>query len=611
LSLTKPHNIYWWMFIPLMFLLIALGSRGLHQVLWVDEVRSLYRAGDPVFGGVASPAQVWQRTAEQFDQVPGYYFVLAAWSSVVGLSHFAGRYLSILLGLLAVACTYRLGRDLHSPLAGLGAAVALCASAIFVNHLHNMRTYILLVLLSALLIWLYWRVAMVREAGWLAQISLTLCIAGLLYSHYFNAILIGALCLYHLLFVRKDRHWWRITGLIAVGGALFLPWVVTSFSATSLEDANMVIRTANAFTPVETVQQALDNFSNGSIALWIFVALFSFGGRSRRPAPTDRAAVRLVWFVLVASLLLGIAVNSWLYVLSQANYLMMLWVPLALVVGFGVARLKEIGLKPVYMLGVWLVIGVVANFDPRVQNVVNPPLKYLPWNILSQTLEGRAQDGDVLAFQTAVQGWTGDPEPVMNYYFHDSPLDLELLESLPIMTDAEYVRRAEEAVGVARRVWASYDPEYRPWRMSIFESSLTEAGYVSCGIVSDTPELFLELYTQPSDEVTARFSEDITLHLAELLAKGDALYVTLEWNVGENVPPNTYSVGLHVTDESGALVAQADYGLLFGCVSTTITTSQLASGTYNVQAVVYAWETGERLRLNGEDAALLGTFRVG
>jgi hypothetical protein len=105
----------------------------------------------------------------------------------------------------------------------------------------------------------------------------------------------------------------------------------------------------------------------------------------------------------------------------------------------------------------------------------------------------------------------------------------------------------------------------------------------------------------------------VDVHLAELLAKDDTLYVTLEWSVGENVPPSTYSAGVHVTDETGSLVVQADYGLPgtpFGCVSTQIATRQLAPGQYNVQAVVYAWETGARLSVGGEDAALLGTIEM-
>jgi len=254
---------------------------------------------------------------------------------------------------------------------------------------------------------------------------------------------------------------------------------------------------------------------------------------------------------------------------------------------------------------------------------LNPPLKYLPWDVVADTLAGRTQDGDVLAFETVVEGWKGDARPVMQYYLHAEPVKRRLVESLPMMADSDYLNRARQAIQGAQRVWAGYDPDQRPWRAGMFESLLAENGFVSCGVISNTPDLFLELYSQPTQDRYAHFTSAeagvrVDMNLVEFLPRAEdrTLYVTLDWNLGGNVPLYTYSAGIHVTDEAGNLAVQADYGLpnaSFGCASTPIALAQLPPGRYSVYAVVYAWETGVRLQAQTDDqtgdSVLLGTFQ--
>ena len=48
---------------------------------------------------------------------------------------------------------------------------------------------------------------------------LVLGATGLLYAHYFGALLLPALALFHLIFVRKERRWWQpvvLSGLAAL-----------------------------------------------------------------------------------------------------------------------------------------------------------------------------------------------------------------------------------------------------------------------------------------------------------------------------------------------------------------------------------------------------------
>ena len=59
---------------------------------------------------------------------------------------------------MALALTYRLGRDHFTPRVGLYATAALGLSAFFIQYLHELRMYSLVALLTVSTLWLYSRV---------------------------------------------------------------------------------------------------------------------------------------------------------------------------------------------------------------------------------------------------------------------------------------------------------------------------------------------------------------------------------------------------------------------------------------------------------------------
>ena len=79
-------------------------------------------------------------------------------------------------------------------------------------------------LFAAIVLWAYWRVALhPRPPGHGARAALVLGATGLLYSHYFGALLLPALALFHLFFVRKERRWWQPVVLLGLAALLALP----------------------------------------------------------------------------------------------------------------------------------------------------------------------------------------------------------------------------------------------------------------------------------------------------------------------------------------------------------------------------------------------------
>ena len=48
----------------------------------------------------------------------------------------------------------------------------------------------------------------------------------------------------------------------------------------------------------------------------------------------------------------------------------------------------------------------------------------------------------------------------------------------------------------------------------------------------------------------------------------------------------------------------------FAYNTTLVPVDDLSPGDYTITTAVYAWQTGERLPVNGSDSALLGQFTV-
>lgn len=601
-----------WILVVILILVAAILAAGdLNGAYWVDEVITVERAGAPSHGGPFSPLEIWQHTAETtYDQVPGYFIAVAAWNNTLGWSEFATRLFSLMAGLLAVAWVYRLGRDLHSPLAGLAAAAALVASAYYIDFLHEGRTYALVILVSAFTIWLYWRVIR-RRTGWLAQAALVICTAGLLYLHYFAVLLVFTICAYHLLFVPKNREWWRVVILMGLAGALFLPWLVTSFEVVQGVNGDEW-RQGQSLSVPEVVEQILGFFANGSVALLIIAGVLAL--------PSRRLAERYTWVMLAGPLALALIINAWLGMLITPKYLLYLWVPLALIFGAGVTRLTARGIHPALILVPWLTVGIWTS-----ANWEDDPVKYIAWDVLHDQLATQIQEDDAIVYHLTAELWDGVHERGLQHYFHDFPSIPHLLWSWPHAPDQVYLQDLPNIIAGRQRLWSSYDPRHEPARISQYEAIVTENGFANCGSAASHPYMQVDLYVRQPDELPFHFGGDLYQNGIRMTRLGPVaedhtgrLRIPLGWRLGKDVPVNTYSFAIHVLDRNGTLVAQTDTGLppdyAFGCQAVAVETNGLPAGEYQLSLVVYAWETGQRLNarnpagLSAGDRINLGTF---
>jgi hypothetical protein len=614
---TKYSIWFYWM-IPLLLLVTWYGARSLDDnPYWVDEVITAQRAGIVWYDPVSSIAEIWDRTKIVSDQLPLYYILVGLWSKITGSTPFASRALSLFFGMITIATTYQVGKRLSGELAGFAAALLVTSSAFYILFLHEMRTYTLVSCWIALLLWCYWLIIHGKRNFWV-QAGLVLSVAGLLYSYYIALVVIVSICLYHLLVVKKNREWWRVVILMGIAGILYIPWMPNLLNIVADSNRNSM-RTIHTVSAIDGLVNTASAFSHKNIAALLFLLVFTLALRSR--------AARFVWFINIVIMTLLLLLNTPLGLLVHVRYTLLLWLPLALLTGMGVEQVVKRGIPAVIVLGLIFVMGFVSVTDQRLTDEYDWPIRYMPWDVVTGITQQYEQPGDTLVFIAKIEGndWEGNHEArVMPHYFYGSPIETVFLEDVRNLPDASFLAEGERLTRDAQRIWLSYAPKLRSWRMGMFQDMLAENGFKRCGNFADDATLYMDLYTHPNAVDTRdsyHFGDenaDTIAQLTPLQAIPEVADATLTlihaWTLTDALPRNVYSLAVHILDANNNLVAQADYGLPaepFACFMEQIDVQHLPVGQYRVESFVYAWQDGSRLPLiDGDEAVLLGTFAV-
>ncbi len=595
MSISTPQlkPLTWVWLIPFLLLLMWIGVRSLKTTaFWFDEYWSVYNAGGAQYGPL-SPADIWQRVSTQDAwQAPSYFFALAGWGALVGWSEFATRTLSLLFGMLSIAWMYRLGRDLVSPTGAFAAAITVGASAYYLYFFHELRTYTLLVLLIICAVWAYWRIVYQSGGRW-TQFLLFLSALLLLYTHYFAATVLIALCFYHLLFVPKGMKWWRAVLPLAAAGLLFLPWLVVLLSGLSsaLEDK---LRQSEAWSPRQIVQGFLYMFSNASVVLALIVGIYSF---------SRKKIVLFAWFWLLVVLVILLIVNARIGVILEVRYLFPLWPALGLIAALAIDRLAHTSLKslPVMILAFWIVSGVWNSVDSASSTTLTNPHWHQPWNVLVNQLRPQLETGDSLAYLLPDWTWSSYQQKPFDYYIYGLPIKGMILDRPLNLGAQEYKRRIQALSTDTNRIWLAYTPLQPTTHVADFTQDLAP-NFLYCGSIKTVPEITLDLYSSGiPDYQPISFDNKIKLTSldAQYLSSSHQMSVTSLWSHPTDLPLNVYSVAFHIEDASGKLVGQTDFGLpqeVSACTYSVIPLTGLPAGTYTLSTAVYHWQTGQRLQ---------------
>jgi len=280
------------------------------QSLWFDEGIAWHVATQPDL-----PAAI----AADPTNPPLYFLLLYAGVRLAGDTEFAMRWLSVMIGLLAVPLSYQLARRLFNPTAGaLAALLAACSPPLWWAS-QEIRMYGLMVALALVAALAWHRLLHSRSPqAWLALWAAEL---GLLYSHSTGPIFALWLNTVTLLAwltrrnLRRDlrRPRWQtwLIGQVIVG-LLWTPWLVARF--VGLPGANQTVVSPPALTPElagqiwqsiwagswSMVGQSSELMASSAIAFVIWLAALDWRRRATR-------WLALHAVVIVAGVLAGLA----------------------------------------------------------------------------------------------------------------------------------------------------------------------------------------------------------------------------------------------------------------------------------------------------------------
>jgi asparagine N-glycosylation enzyme membrane subunit Stt3 len=235
---------------------------------------------------------------------PGYFLLGQLWYGI-GRSEFVVRYLSIILGVLAVPAIYRLGKVVADARLGLIVAALLAVSPFHITHSQVARMYSMVTLFAIGANYFFLRLLeRGRARDQLGYAVLTAC--GL-YTHYFHAWIILAQMVFVVL--ARARYRAAVTRwLVALSGAgaLFAPWFVVFVAAGGTTQARIawIPPTNLSDLPLTLFAMSLGATSlvNHPVFFLVpgaFVAL-ALGGwlGSRQAATRARANFLAIWFLL-------------------------------------------------------------------------------------------------------------------------------------------------------------------------------------------------------------------------------------------------------------------------------------------------------------------------
>lgn len=593
--------------VPILLLAGALSARGLNaDLLFVDEYWSIFNSGGDPYGPLG-PIGIWQRVAEvdPGGMGVGYYWLLGAWEWLVGSSPYAVRAFSLLVGLLAIAMTYRVGVALFSPRVGLYAAAIMGSSAFFINFMHEARAYTLFALATLLAVYIYWRITHDKDNPhllWYA--ALTGAVALLAYTHYVALALPAALGVVHLLHFRQQQRWWLTLGAFCGGGLLFLPWLSIALGVINTGAADITRQSVSMDTPT-ILHELLQAFSNGSIGLLLLLGWFAL-------RQTTRSYVLLLIWLLVG-LGLVLLVNALIPFMLHLRYLMLLWPALALLVALGICRMARLGVPPTALLAIWLLVGITQSLTPTFAENRFGAIFRAPWAGLSQALDEvatQADADDALLFHIIPPGYEPFNFFVLDYLTETKGIaahvdQFERMNNSFAGGDIDYAKDVAVSLDAAPTVWTLVLPQLETTQRSGVVDYTLRTQYARCGQQTLADGLELTRYVRlpdgpPQHSFSAAQTADGEINLT-ILAQ-DRSSVRVFWQPVGNIGRGIHSTAIHVEDADGHLVAQSDLPLPderpFACSEFDLPLDHLPAGDYTRYLLVYAWQTLDRLPLS-------------
>ena len=631
MNLTNPVHArmqcpaWLWALLPLL-LAAALSIPLLgDDAFTVDEPKTLFAAG-VLSSGPHTLAGMLDVIAERSsEQALGWPVLVFVWGRLAGWSEPAIRLLPVLAGLLALALLARAGRDLLSLQAGVIAALLLSASAFFLAYMTHARAFTAVVLCTIVCTWCYWRIALrPRPPGRAAQAGLLLGATGILYLHYFGALLLPAIGLFHLLFVAKNRRWWRpvfLLGLATLAATPQLPVFLVGFGETVLDERlrNRALDTLELLTRLvrfmsNKILQPPQVLSAAAGLVLLLVLVINTMLRLRSGRKAD--AIWLVGFVAASTLLLLLMINEVVGVVvdNRIRYLMPLWPLCALLAGAGLWRLAGRHRRlAIVLLVVWLALGAWLNLVTG--------FRYEGGYIRRSDMHTAYRE--VGKYVTSANGLILDHEAG---YLDREHLYVQMLDVPYVL----YIRHRDDPL---KHVLRLHNAHSYLWLLFLtqdtgrMEAMADVLGRVPCErAIDDEWGITLVRHALspvhcPDSPARLQFDSDIQLTGPDIRLEDGLLRLYAGLRSDDKALLANYSLAVHIIDvNTDERVAQGDTGVGpgdFVTLRSEIDIRALPPGDYDLRVALYDWQSGERLTARDvvtdevSDMHTLYSFRIG
>ena len=535
----------------------------------------------------------------RLDHAPGYFLLLNLWSRLTGLDLFTLRLFSVLIGLFALVFTYRLALLTGKPDTALDAVLLASFIAFAVYYGQVVRMYSLLPTLTAAVLWSYWEIRSRAGAAsrrlWVAFI---LASAAILWTHYFGAIVLAAVGIYHLMFAPRDRRWWRIWIALIGAGLLFAPWLPTLVEGV----LTRAVPGSDSLSFLDSALAMASIYTND--LSWVAPVVGIVLAANLRRLNQPQRYILIVAAAIALLMLVGNEVVP-LLIARRLRYTLILALPWACALAIGLNCVPRWQTFRIPGLALWIAAFVAYSNSGSLLLYTNASTLNLRQTPHYQDL--LYEPGLDIDTSDYIVSFHPDAElvpAVYDYYdsFHGRWGGLIHISTASdgkaeVQSSNSLFDSIESMPFWRFRAWLVYNPQQTDLEQVSAYSQGFRQFYRSCGVYVEKPQSVIALYV-PKDvscqivsatdgpATNIRYDNGSALRNLVYSLHSETLTVTLWWSRTEY---GRYAYSLQLFDADGAKAApQADTVITdAGYNVETLDMSSLPAGEYTLKLIVY------------------------
>jgi len=541
--------------------------------LWGDEAWSLWAVRE------SFPQTIYRVAA---DVHPPFYFILLdVWGVLAGDSVYASRYLSALFGMLALATTYRFGKQLFDEWTGLVALVWLGTHNFFIYYTRDIRMYPLLLWMATLSMLLY--CVWLRQLTWRLTSGYAVAMATLPYTHYYGLFIILAQGFHVAINTPRLLGRWLLVGSLA--GLFYLPWIpILLLQILDNPNGPLTKPVPTNWDSIYWLGLLLTSGAGG----WIGLPFLMGRAFIKLPQYRQECSLLMIWFVLTPMIIFTL--NDWVPSFYEARYTIAILPALALLIGYGLRHTLMKG------IGLLILIGLLY-FNLTSYDWLWPPKVTWETDWLKTALEKRQPNEPTLLMIMEASSLEAYYDPILNLR-NQAALDL----SGERYTTTE-INRLLRPLKSSPTIWVMM-PHNIPESWLVM-ANLNQNYTVKTRHHADYM-LFYQFAQDGQSQLQFQFDNqlqyqtDLFADLPILEAK-DRFCPTLQLKALTDIKPH-YSYGVHLVNQANQLIAQQDAGLGEYKSGASITLNpcltiptDIPPADCAVHLIIYQWVDGQRL----------------